>query len=149
MTLDLNEIRARCEAAVPGPWMQGDPFTDWVYGPDGDGIAQVGYHPAWADRRADTAAFIAHARTDVLALVDEVERMRAKNTELNRRATKAEGQVSTTIEDCRRQGVSVGRRLANVGYNIVRDELDETLAREERLLEAIRDLWELAEGGQP
>lgn len=50
----------------------------------------------------------------------EVARLRAKQTEMNRRLTKAEAHVETTIEDCRRQGVSVGRGLANAGYMAMR-----------------------------
>lgn len=46
----------------------------------------------------------------------EVLRLRDKVRELNRRAQAAESAVGITIEDCRRQGVSLGRALANAGY---------------------------------
>lgn len=42
-----------------------------------------------------------------------MERLRSKNTELNRRCTDAEGVARDNVEQCRRQGVSLGRGLAN------------------------------------
>lgn len=77
----LAAIRARCEAATPGPW---------------DAHANIGYCGIMADGdkrpllRADTCtfadgAFIAHAREDVPALLDEVARLRAKARELDDR----------------------------------------------------------------
>lgn len=58
----------------------------------------------------------------------EVERLRAKHTEMNRRLTKAEAHVETTIEDCRRQGVSIGRGLANAGYVAMRARVEKAEA---------------------
>ena len=80
--IDLDAIKARCEAATPGPWeVNGSPHDRH--------IATVGRHhitkPDRAGRSAhndEIAKFIAHARTDVPALVAEVERLRkyAKHT---------------------------------------------------------------------
>jgi hypothetical protein len=82
--LDLDAIRARAEAATEGPWhrvgksIQADvPLSD-----DGPSttkwnttvVCSVG---AWGSGRptGEDAEFIAHARTDVPALLAEVERL--------------------------------------------------------------------------
>ncbi len=77
--MDLDAIKARAAAATPGPWYverggeHGDPF--WAIAailrdPYGDNSLSCG-----SDR--EVAEFIAHARTDVPALVAEVERLEA------------------------------------------------------------------------
>lgn len=76
----LAEIRARHDAATPGPWkiaaerhvdMDNEPFqVTWVEGPDGKFL--LGAH---VDGRASDTRFAAHARTDVprlLAALDAV-----------------------------------------------------------------------------
>ena len=75
MSVDLEDIKARCEAAEPGPW---------VMRHEGKGNVPE-YRPAWKagafSDDGDTAqaianeGFIAHAREDVPALVAEVERL--------------------------------------------------------------------------
>lgn len=86
--LDLAAIRARADAATRGPWYTGIGDRHWS-----DGVEYVpvavddarevdvalirvcddgSYSPA-----VETAEFIAHARTDVPALCDEVDRLRA------------------------------------------------------------------------
>lgn len=75
--IDLDAIEARASAASPGPWQRGNriggPATELddaqVYGPEMT-IYDEGGH-GWED-----AEFIAHARTDVPALVAEVRRLR-------------------------------------------------------------------------
>lgn len=80
----LAEIKARAEAATPGPW---EPF-EWYHSDDG-GWAAVGPHHVDVDgyepdepgsliheRATLDAAFISAARTDVPDLVAEVERLR-------------------------------------------------------------------------
>lgn len=79
--LDLDSIKARCEAATEGPWHRehGDYGCvsignfGWVV--DGPNCPQ--YDEDTPQGHAD-AEFIAHARTDVPALVAEVERLRAE-----------------------------------------------------------------------
>ena len=75
MTDRLAEIRARLDAATPGPWRA----ADWD---DARGIrVVVGEFPrdpytlALAERDHD-ARFIAHAPTDIAWLLDEVARLR-------------------------------------------------------------------------
>jgi hypothetical protein len=76
---ELAEIKARCEKATPGPWCWwGDRFSGRGIG-QGDeyefGIQVVVYLKGVStDENAD---FIAHSRTDIPALVAEVERLRA------------------------------------------------------------------------
>ena len=74
--LDLEAIKARCEAATPGPWHQLFNTTD---GPG------VGIYKNLDQRQQSMLAcrmsdgdqiFVAHARADVPALVAEVERLR-------------------------------------------------------------------------
>ena len=85
--IDLAAIKARCEAATPGPWAVAgkdeDDHTPWVIALDGD--AEPWWVAAWVAAFAmditptdgvNNAEFVAHARTDVPALVAEVERLR-------------------------------------------------------------------------
>lgn len=78
---DLDAIEARANAATPGPWRAGtEEFIDYgaVFGRqiEEDGLSRV---RCLVDDLSDipgTAEFIAHARTDVPALVAEVRRLR-------------------------------------------------------------------------
>ena len=81
MTLDnaqLEVIRKRTEAATEGPWKwEGDKFGDIVvYSPVNRGFHNNGGEIAEMDcgSRLD-AEFIAHARSDVPALLAEIERL--------------------------------------------------------------------------
>jgi len=79
---DLAEIQARADAATPGPWYQG---RDKISG-ESDGEAWTREDctdPESCDlfptaAREEDAHFIAHARTDVPALVAEVAALRAE-----------------------------------------------------------------------
>lgn len=80
-TLDLDGIRARCEAATEGPWRP----TTWGEWLDDGGWGRVVKGDVFdstiiADSpcRAEDVRFIAAARSDVPALLVEVERLRAK-----------------------------------------------------------------------
>lgn len=69
----IAEIKARANAATPGPWTASAPHPYcgeiWVVGPDDpDGAIATGFDDTPAD-----AAFIAHARTDVPWLLDRIE----------------------------------------------------------------------------
>jgi len=93
---ELNEIRERANRATPGPWI-----TDYPFGVstsasrydsnfpesrhDGNlwylGICSLSWRspsracPYW-QQEMDDMEFIASARTDIVALLDEVERLR-------------------------------------------------------------------------
>lgn len=81
---ELQAIKARAEVATPGPWTTGagkirDGETrELVIAPNDDVIVAIAYggfgNPV--DRTSQDRKFIAHARTDVPALVAEVERLR-------------------------------------------------------------------------
>lgn len=86
MSLDLDAIERRLDAATPGPWHEGD---GWVYTlpvyEDDDRLSDVlgmdfvddDRAAAEHDRASRNAQFIAHARTDVADLLAEVRRLRA------------------------------------------------------------------------
>lgn len=81
MTIDLDAIEARANAATPGPWTvsrssdhPGERHIDAGLG--------AGVYVAM-DVGADDAAFIANARTDIPALVARVRELEAAERELN------------------------------------------------------------------
>lgn len=67
MDAKLAEIKARCEAATPGPWYA-DGWALW----DDDHGEFVELHDTDPD-----AQFIAHARSDIPALLAEAERLQS------------------------------------------------------------------------
>lgn len=69
---ELRAIRERAEAATPGEWKGLDVSLFYQEGWLANGPIAMSYEAAKSD-----AAFIAHARTDVPALLDEVERLHA------------------------------------------------------------------------
>ena len=80
MSLDLDPIKARAEAATEGPWapqfwrgqnQNGDYGEPMIFYNDGETLSYLSAPNADVD-------FIAHARTDVPALVAEVERLRGR-----------------------------------------------------------------------
>jgi len=93
----LREIKERCERATPGPWTS---LSDDGRGLRTMNIKVVGRSPMMLvaqtaigttggkiydngeDGRYDNAEFIAHAREDVPALVEEVDRLRLALEEL-------------------------------------------------------------------
>lgn len=70
----LQAIRERCEAATPGEWKVS---VDYVYKIDGDREILIADCPNVHD-----AAFVAHAREDIPALLAEVERLEEENQRL-------------------------------------------------------------------
>lgn len=82
MSIDLDAIRERLEAATPGPWTTGGIFDprgpnpkQSVWGPTAPGM-QSGVLVVDRAPKAD-ATLIAHAPADIAALLAEVERLRA------------------------------------------------------------------------
>lgn len=89
--LDLQAIRERCEAATLGPWRAGRPdmatYVDgspskWVYAGDKYIAISSGYQIEPWEQVIDNAEFIAQARTDIPALLAEVERLQARIAQL-------------------------------------------------------------------
>jgi hypothetical protein len=116
--LDLEAVKARCEKATEGPWCWencGEKGNDVVVGIalDSQDRHIEGQIPADSDADADQvvarrtpllgeatpadAAFIAHARTDIPALVAEVERLREALLNL------LEHSLSCDCESCKGQ----------------------------------------------
>lgn len=88
-TLDLELIKDRLNAATPGPWLVEstgvDPshpllWSQWVIWNEPGGTGENDLVVAEAD--SPDAEFIAHARTDIVLLVLEVERLRSEVAEL-------------------------------------------------------------------
>ena len=76
----IAEIKARCEAATPGPWYKGNDTL----------VMKTESHAVVCDTRARSdAAFIAHARDDIPDLLAELERVTAERDA-------AVGDLSTT-----------------------------------------------------
>lgn len=66
---ELQAIRARCEAATPGPWC---PTNDWgaiFGGATGDELVCTFKH---SHQNADNAMFLQHARTGIPALLAHI-----------------------------------------------------------------------------
>lgn len=87
-SLDLEGIKARRDAATPGPWeSQKNSCNFGIYSQTAKGgdfrrlnVANVNcYTDAQRTRAASNADFIAHARTDIPLLLTEVERLRGEN----------------------------------------------------------------------
>jgi hypothetical protein len=83
---ELRAIKARCEAATPGPWRSYIEGRDHTSGssfimtggtPRGEDIELSGATPADQD-------FITHAREDVPLLLAEIENLRRRLREQNR-----------------------------------------------------------------
>jgi len=70
--IDLAAIKARCDRATDGPWNVRELPLDYAEVSDRDSNTVA---DAW---HINDAYFIANARTDVPALVAEVERLRAE-----------------------------------------------------------------------
>lgn len=62
--LNIEEIRARLEKASPGPWRSGE-------------MPILQDHDCCSVERLEDVEFVSHARQDIPALLDEVERLRA------------------------------------------------------------------------
>ena len=78
---NLNTIKERADKATPGPWCVAGSTLDYVIAKHGDSERCSDNPVLWADEdclhgRKEDAEFIAHARTDVPQLVDEVYRLR-------------------------------------------------------------------------
>lgn len=91
---ELQAIKARAEAATPGPWevekdsdiedIDFGPIVDWpwrIWGPDQAPLIDFS---GGCDVRSEDAEFIAHVRTDIPRLLLEIENLQAKNAKLDK-----------------------------------------------------------------
>lgn len=86
--IDLEAIKARCEAATLGPWVLARHHAEpTIISLKAD--VQIARQPSGNSPLLGDAEFITNARTDVPALVAEVERLRAElkrsQSEISRR----------------------------------------------------------------
>lgn len=78
---ELQQIRARCDAADPGPYtVTDDRHEKRIVGPDGQSVlfgepTHEGNHDLCG--RDETLTFVAAARADVPRLLDEIDRLKA------------------------------------------------------------------------
>lgn len=83
---ELSAIRARLDAATPGPWEAGTadccPDMGWVDGPKGAVCPQFTATKVTHSLDANDAELIANAPTDLRALLDEVERLTKREDDL-------------------------------------------------------------------
>ena len=104
----LDEIRARCEAATPGPWNaidKGNTVPSYAIRHFAVGEKCVNVASGISPKTGD-ADFIAHARTDVPDMLDEIERltadlaaMTADRDEWRRRAEAAEDDLNHIAQE--------------------------------------------------
>jgi hypothetical protein len=90
--LDVEAIEARCEAATPGPWEWSE-RRQWLTGPDYADViepddvdcgswCQGGSSKIRWDRPEADADFIAHARSDIPALLTALSESQRENERL-------------------------------------------------------------------
>lgn len=103
MTRDqLDAIRARVEAATPGPWEPSSDTLTWIH-VEAHGLTvaecRTYLNRQHTDAQNDAnAAFIAKAREDVPALLAEVERLTAEIKDAESDAELAETQLDEIVE---------------------------------------------------
>ncbi len=149
----LKEIEARCEAASEGPW---------ELSKDQYGRASVKDACGWtlADmatlspngprfRAAQDAALIAHARTDVPALIARVKELEGLNERLKQEAQshayEAKAQRATVHECNQAVTQGTGEPADWHGANPVKDELSRLLAENKKLRVALGGIAKLTE----
>lgn len=93
-------IRARCEAATPGPWYSGDGSVDRFFAGKNTVatrerviVERATYNDEYDQQTYDDIAFTAHAREDVPYLLSEKARLESALVEAQRRAEAAEAQL--------------------------------------------------------
>jgi hypothetical protein len=82
------EIRTRAEAATPGPWSTHEDWPGRVFSDGNPNYLHIARTTGWNAEANER--FISHARDDVPALLAEIDRLRARVTELERPAVEAE-----------------------------------------------------------
>lgn len=117
---------------MPGPW-EYEPSTDEILSPDG-GIAEM----TWPGRTRTSAEFIAHARTDVTALLDALDEAERRLTlahevgnEVGERCARAEAEVERTraerdFEERRADGLAAELAALRGRIEGLADEIERT-----------------------
>lgn len=96
----LQAIRARADAATPGPWGYGD----FGFVSNGNQIIVQTWDRMEEnfDNSRNNGEFIAHARTDIPALLDEVARLREELDAARREADDADRETERLREAIQR-----------------------------------------------
>lgn len=119
----LAEIKARCEAATPGPWAVSEAYT--LFGVEGDWLGDI-----VSTNEADVP-FIRCCREDVPHLLTEVERLRAEvaRLEAKSKALRAEcsdlWEVIERAKDALRDYDGICLEGAQGAWEILQGALDE------------------------
>jgi hypothetical protein len=93
MSIDLEAIRRRADAATPGPWQRS---LNILWGK----ILDIEPEIAFCTTVNDTE-FIAHAREDVPALLDEVERLTGQLADVTRERDAAVNEIPHDCSHCK------------------------------------------------
>jgi hypothetical protein len=156
--VDVAAIRAREAAATPGPWLAHDGNLDydprpfWVISQETeqeDSVAEV--HVGFRE----DAEFIAHARTDIPALLADRDRLAAELEQM-RYERRLLGFSRRLLDECAEHpglGSTIRRDAADLAQRIV-DEIGHPVTDEDALgpdlrAENARVAAELEEGSKP
>jgi type VI protein secretion system component VasK len=108
MTDREREIQARCEAATPGPWYNGDGSVDRFFAGKNTVastarviVERATYNDEFDQQTYADIEFIAHARTDLPDALDEIARLRAELDAAQRRASAAVREISHVCDTCK------------------------------------------------
>lgn len=135
-TEELTAMRARCEAATAGPWAPAHRTynagwrSDGVMAPSHDVLMASNAACAYRASDADTE-FIAHARTDLPAALDEIDALTAERDRAVLERNAAFNEVSNQVER--------GQRLYDE-IDALRTERDVAVVHEALLADAARSV---------
>ena len=135
-TPDLDAIRKRAEKATEGPWAVDPDFRDG----GADQIVEMSTGRCLtiafltSDGNENNGPFIAHARTDIPALIAHIDRLAAARDAANKRAEEAERDAKFC---------SLDRETEQMARNAAEAARDAAVKRAERLEEGLRNLQRL------
>jgi hypothetical protein len=116
--IDTKTIRERAAKACAGPWTAVDcnlGFGKAYVIAENESGAVVG---VCHDADPGDAAFIASARTDVLALCDEVERVRAQSAHWKAKYEALDAELSEGVDECEAKALTENERLRAENLNL-------------------------------
>lgn len=98
----LSAIRKRADAATPGPWVSHHVnslgVTIGSYTVPGFGFDDIG-RTTWDGLTSNNHDFMAYARDDIPALLDEVERLKSENDDLRSQVNSQAVSIEVYVED--------------------------------------------------
>ncbi|MBX6723652.1 MAG: hypothetical protein IRY92_10550 [Dactylosporangium sp.] len=140
---ELAAIRARAEAATPGPWT----VDEGLVWDDGTGECECQWYReirGWTDHGVpcdagylvlsrEDATFIAHAREDIPRLLDEVEALRARADQLRQQVAELEAWGKRVLADA--QGAWRRYHAVRIAADGLREELERLVLSHHATLE--------------